>query len=372
MRLAHVLLACLPVAAALGQERPWSVDPKPALVLGDANADVLFGAGLIGATRLANGNVIVGDRADFSLKLFSPAGKLLKQAARKGSGPGEMTYIRDLWRCGNKVVVADIENGHRITVFSTDLATERSFMFRGPLDGGSSPYRSSCNGAGTFVHFGWPSRNEMKGGAHRPRVPVWTTGTDTTMRALGEMLGSERWGQVIDGQLRGSRPMPLGKQPVIAMGSDRFYTGEAETYTIVMRDLTGRVLGSFGKPGAPAAVTPADVDLSVERDAAGDGDDARARVRKSYAAIELPKTLPAYRELLVDSEGAVWVQDFPRGINGSATWTVFTRDGKLLAEVQLPVALTVFEIGRDYVLGKYVDPAEDIPEVRLYRLRRER
>jgi hypothetical protein len=73
--------------------------------------------------------------------------------------------------------------------------------------------------------------------------------------------------------------------------------------------------------------------------------------------------------MLVDSEGAVWVRDY-RSRGDQVTWTVFTREGQQLAEVQLPVSLTVFEIGKDYVLGKFVDPVEDIPEIRLYRLRR--
>ena len=34
--------------------------------------------------------------------------------------------------------------------------------------------------------------------------------------------------------------------------------------------------------------------------------------------------------------------------------------------------LEVYEIGNDYVLGRYFDPEEAIPQVKLYVLRRER
>jgi hypothetical protein len=74
--------------------------------------------------------------------------------------------------------------------------------------------------------------------------------------------------------------------------------------------------------------------------------------------------------MLIDSEGMVWIRDYRRASPTFAQWTVFTTDGKQVAEVQLPLHLTVSDIGRDYVLGKYIDPVEDIPEIRMYKLRR--
>lgn len=365
------MLSLAALASAGAQERPWSIDPKPALTLGDANSDngLLFGAGLIGATKLPDGRILVGDRGDFSLRVFDSSGRLVKSLGRKGSGPGEISYLAHMWRCGNDVIVYDIENGYRNTVFSTDLSLKRSFSFRGPL-GNSTPYASACNARGTFVHFGWESHKDMKQGVFRTRVPLWFSGADSTVRPFGDMLGSERWGMVVDGQFRGTGPLPLGKQPVIAMGSDRAYTGTADTYSITMHDLTGKPIGTFGKPGVQLATTKADIERAIEQESAGRGDEARARVRKSFEAMDLPKTIPAYNAMLVDAEGMVWVRDFRPSTPASVTWTVFTRDGKQVAEVQLPVHLTVFEIGRDYVLGKYIDPVEDIPEIRMYRLRR--
>src|SRR6185436_7139711 len=99
------------------------------------------------------------------------------------------------------------------------------------------------------------------------------------------------------------------------------------------------------------------IDLAIEDEAGGKDDAGRARVRKEYESIELPKTVPAYKAMLVDSEGMVWVRDYRRTSPSLVTWTVFTREGKQASEVQLPLHLTVFEIGRDYVLGKFIDPS---------------
>ena len=51
-------------------------------------------------------------------------------------------------------------------------------------------------------------------------------------------------------------------------------------------------------------------------------------------------------------------------------WRVFGQDGAHVAHVDLPTYLDVYEIGSDYVLGRYLDPDESIPQVRLYRLTR--
>jgi len=364
------IVAVVATSVTRAQERPWSIDPKPSLVLGNVNQDVLFGAALVGAIRLPDGRIVVGDRGDYSLRVFDGSGKLVKSLGRKGAGPGEMNYLARFWKCGDQIVTYDIGNGNRVTIFGPDLALRRSFQFGAAGQGGGSPYTSACNPSGQFIHHGWETRKDFKNGAFRANVPFWTSGLDSNVHAIGTIAGSERWGQFNDQGNGGTRPMPLGKQPVIAIGPDRIYTGTADTYTITMYDLSGKVIGTFSKPTAQLAVTKADIDLAIEDEAAGKDDVGRERVRKSYEAIELPKTIPAYKAMLVDSEGMVWIRDYRRASPTFAQWTVFTRDGKQIAEVQLPLHLTVSEIGRDYVLGKYIDPVEDIPEIRMYRLRR--
>jgi hypothetical protein len=372
MRLSSAALVVLIAVTGRAQERPWSIDPRPALTLGSVNQDVLFGGGLVGALKLPDGRLLVGDRGEFSLKIFDAKGKLVKSLGRKGSGPGEMSYLASLWRCGDRILTYDIENGYRVSVFSADLALLRSFRFGSAGEGSNAPYSSAsaCNAAGTFVHHGWETRKDMKNGAFRADVALWLSGSDSTVRPIGKIAGSERWGRFNEKGNGGTGPLPLGKQPVIAIGADRIYTGTAETYAITMRDFSGKIIGTFGKPSVQLEATKADVDLAVEDEAAGGDDAARARVRKSYEAMVLPKTIPAYKTMRVDSEGMVWIRDYRRASPTFAQWTVFTYDGKQVAEVQLPLHLTVSEIGRDYVLGKYVDPVEDIPEIRMYRLRR--
>ena len=76
--------------------------------------------------------------------------------------------------------------------------------------------------------------------------------------------------------------------------------------------------------------------------------------------------------MLVDDADFVWVRPFARPGATSVQWSVFSPVGSLAAEVLVPVHLEVFEIGHDYMVGRYFDPDEAIPQVRVYRLERGR
>ena len=97
-----------------------------------------------------------------------------------------------------------------------------------------------------------------------------------------------------------------------------------------------------------------------------------ASVQRGYGAITFPRMVPAYAALTVDHDGNAWIQDYPRVGAATVTWRIFSRDGGPVAQLDLPAHLTVYEIGSDYVLGKYLHPDESVPQVRLYRLRRVR
>jgi len=361
----------LALGAIDAQPRAWVIDQRPAVILGRSESDTadMFAA-VAGATRLPDGRIIVGDRAAFALRLFTADGKSLRNFGRKGSGPGEIEYLLSLLRCGDSLLTRDVASGHRVSVFSLDGRYVRSFRFGSP-QGGSSPYRSVCNGNREFAHYGWENMKDVKSGVYRQRVPFWLSGPDSSVRSVfGSFSGSERHAHVVDGQLRGSRPLPLGKEPVIAIGRDRVYIGTADQYEILVFDFSGKQAATIKKPNVSLVTTKDDIEYAKEKEIGGGGERVRASVERGYAEMTLPKTIPAYASLVVDSDDYLWVQDYPRAKGATVRWSVFDRAGNAVTEVGLPTHLEVYEVGRDYVLGRYLDPDEQVPEVRLYRLSR--
>lgn len=365
-----LFLLVLGVPALAQAPRTWPLSAQPTLVLGGEKETSGFLSNVTGATRMSDGSVMVGDLGDHALRLYSAKGVLQRAFGRKGAGPGEIGYLARMFRCGDSVYTFDIEHGPRVSVFTLDGRYVRVFRFAAPL-GESSPYASACNAAGVFVHHGWGNRTGVRPGLHRSMVPLWLTGADSVLRRVVDSIpGSERWGQTRGGKLVGTRPLPLGRQPVIGIGRNRVYAGSADQYAISVFDLQGRSLPPLQRAVAPRPVVKADVDAVIDEQVAGRSDEVRKRVAESIEQITLPKTLPPYSHLVIDREDHVWVRAYASGGAAQAIWSVFSPTGQLVAEVKAPAALEIYEIGRDYLLGRFVDADVGTPEVRLYTLTR--
>jgi hypothetical protein len=325
-----------------------------------------------GATRLPDGSVLVGDRGAFALKWFAPDGTLRRAFGRTGSGPGEIRYLARLLRCGDSVFTVDIAEGHRVSVFTLDGRFVRHFRFAGP-PGQVAPYATVCNGSTRFAHMGWVSMRGAKPGVDRGEVPVWVGRSDGSMsRQIDSLPGSERWVIAIDGKIRGSMPLPFGKEPVLGIGRSRTYVGSANRWEIAVYDSSGRQLPALTTTTPLVPVTPADIRARIDAQVAVRGESERASIEATYAGIAFPASWPPYTALLVDADDHVWVRHSHPMRAQSARWSVFSPSGAFVTDVTLPAALHLFEIGRDYVLGRYRDPDSDLPHVQLHRLARGR
>lgn len=364
------VVAIAPMQSADAQARAISVSGSPTIVIGDNEKDesTIFGV-VIGATKLPDGRILVADRGDYALRTFSSQGKLLKSYAPKGSGPGEIRYAAEFFRCGSSVFVRDIENGNRVAEYSLDLTYKRMVAFKSVVT--TVPYKSECNAAGKFLHYDWERRNLIKGGVFRTHVPFWfSDADDLPPKPFGEFPGSERWGQVQDKKVVGSGPLPFGKQTVIAIGSKVGYIGLGNSYEILVYDFAGKQTGVIRDASPLVPVTKADVAAEIELQGLNKTEAERKAIEREYAAMELPKTFPAYKALVVDAMDLLWVQDYPRLTSKTVRWSVFTSDGKLVSRVTLPSALQILEVGRDFLLARYLDTDVEIPQVRLYTLTR--
>jgi hypothetical protein len=342
------------------------IDTVPELDLGVVAGDTseLFNQ-VVGATRLDDGTVIVADKGSSQLKYFTRDGRHTRSVGREGTGPGEFGSMADLLRCGDSLFVKDIASrGH--VVFGVDGGYARLLRFELP-EAARAPYRSVCNANRMFFHYAYENiRVDGKIGVYRANVPFWITDPDgAVVHQLGRHPGSERLGSP-----GGSRPLPLGKQTATALGTDRTYIGTADGYQIVVTDFSGNRLDTIQRSDVDLRTTPADIELYKQRDLAATNPGLRDAIERSYATIPFPEYIPAYADVLVDASANLWVQDYPRGTAAYTRWSIFSPAGELVAEAQLPTRLEVYEIGDDYVLGKTLEPPDDVEHVRVYRLPR--
>jgi hypothetical protein len=366
--LAAMIVSCAEPNRSSNTGAVWTVDATPLLDIGDGDADTLALLGDVeGATRLADGTVVVADRAAPSLTYFSPDGKVVRRVGRKGSGPGEFETMWGLLRCGDSLFVRD---GMSYKVFSLDGESTRQFKLEGP--GGSRAYTSACSASGVFVSYGWDLLRDLppRSSVTRAMVPFWLSNADGSVRAnLGPRWGSERWATVAQ-PISGTGPLPLGKQPVIAAGRSRVYIGTADSFAIDVLSLDGARLGLVRKVVEPVKVTPADIERFKLLDSMGKPREMIERDVRTWADVRYPQTLPAYTALVVDSDDNLWVRTYPSAASAVVRWIVFSAEGVELAALSLPHTLQVNEVGRDYILGTDTDVETGSERVKLLRLRR--
>jgi hypothetical protein len=348
------ILSGLPLRAASAQAR-WTVATVPSLIIGSDTSATDFLTTVVGATRLPNGSILVGDRGDHALVLFDTKGALTRKFARKGRGPGEIVDIATdrFLRCGNRIAVLDSRT-QQVSLFALDGTYQSRFRFA------RLPYRLMCNDSARFVMYEWERDSDMQEGVYRPFVPYWITRADSTKGvSLGSFPASERFGQ---------GPLALGREPRVALSSSRAYVALADSMHILVFDLAGKALPPLRASYRPIASTPADWNEELERWIALVGERMRPQAVNMFRDMPRPRFLPATRDLIVDAQQQLWVQHFPRAAEPLVNWTVFAPNGQVRATAQLPTRLEVYEIGTDYVLGRYVNPDTDVPEVRLYKL----
>ena len=91
------------------------------------------------------------------------------------------------------------------------------------------------------------------------------------------------------------------------------------------------------------------------------------RVRRMVDGLSYPEFLPPSGRSILDSELNLWVEDFRTTSEAPADWSVFDPDGVWLGRVTLPEGLEIYEIGADYVLGRWLDGME-VEHIRVYDL----
>lgn len=321
---------------------------------------------LAGAVRLPNGQIVVGNRGgEHALLVFDARGAFVRALARKGKGPGEVGYLLWVLRCGNAIYTGDVD-GDRVQEFGLDLKYRRAFRFA------SQTYRLACNDRAQFVHMGWESPNTMRDGVYRSTSRFWLTPADSTAGIpLGTLPGSERFGIYRNGKPAGSGPRALGREPALAMGANAAYVALGDSLSVLVFDTNGKPARPLVAPYVPVRATAADIDAAIEQRVSETGESARRMTTELYRSMPLPDALPATRHLLVDAVGMVWVQAYPSARKPTVTWTLFRPTGGVASRLELPAALTIFEIGRDYLLGGITDDDTGLMEVHLYPLTRQ-
>ena len=340
------------------QPRGWSVDTVPLL---DISGNLPSGAPKLGdpiaATRLSRGRIVVADRSLPAVLYFDATGGLTRTAGRKGKGPDEFDDLTWLGQCrADSVFVLD-GSLHRMTVLDASGKMVRQERF--PMEVYQD--RIACNRNGRFAAIG-----NVRGGDHVD-VKTWTFAPVRGSVSVSDPGG--RFAEVLS-DIPVRVPRPLGQTTTMALSSTHLYVGTNDSAVVDRFTLSGARAGRLPVHVSRQRPTARQYDMAIDAHLAFMFPSmAERREHKSrFTRIPPPEFRPLYGEVIADATGTAWV--VISALDEPKTRLQVLSDGAgPAAVITLPRSMRLFEIGPDYVLGRYDDEEGEVHLV-VYRLTR--
>jgi len=310
------------------------------------------------ATRLSDGRLAIVNQGSGGVRVFDDSGAFLHEFGRVGGGPGEFRDVFQIWRLpGDTLVVGDYRPW-RFSVFTAEGEYIRSVepkpLYANPpsamivLDDGTSVLADDCcfDPSPGFHEQHLHAVRHAPTGERLDTIGVWPFG---------------RWGEV------GNDQVQLISYPIfeptarVAGGGDRIVAGHAAEPRLEVYDREGRLIRIIRWLEDDRAVRPEDV-AAFRRARLERATTPRARQFAEAATgdhVPVNDRFPAFSDVVLSAEGEVWVKRYRRPLDqGPDRWLVFQPDGGLRCRAETPEGLAVFEVGRNYVLGRQADELE--------------
>jgi len=348
---------------------PWRVGAEPLVQIGALEGEDAYQFDQIGGVaRLSDGRIVVANGGTQELRYFDRTGRHLRSTGRKGEGPGEFEGLGSLVVLpGDSVAVYDWSQ-RRVSFFDSDGVFVRSLTLQYPA---SVPFP-----VGRFADGAWLAQ---PGFTFAPGSPGTDVVRDTSTLLVFDDKGAVRdsAGRYIgpdfylrsEGQSAFATSLPFGRTTELAVWRDRYYAGYTDRYEIERLNETGVPDLVVRARRAVAPVTDADVAAHKAQRMADADAQWRPRLERLYQDIPFPSTMPAFSDLQVDANGNLWVLEVRPPGDERRIWTVFDTTARMLGAIETPPAVSIRDIGRDYLLGTWSDEL-DVQYVRLYALER--
>jgi len=333
----------------------WVVDSVPVTDIAGStpSGDAAF-LSVVGAVRLSDGTIVIGDTYASSIRYFDSTGHGVRSVGREGRGPGEFRTLRWIGRCGGDSVFVWGNNG--VTVLDSSGIFARRFQLPADTVGAPEPVFMAC-GPGTDIALLAPNyhafRIDSKSSLPVPGVLVLADRTGHLTRtvdsvSIGQQTAFGHWTQ-------------------LALSSDRIFVGPEDSARVLAFGVDGAPrralrIGVVGRPVSDWEYERAiDQRVSVFSSASD-----RAIAKKAMLKRPKPETLAAYFALFAVGHDTLWAQISAPG-DSITVLDAVGPDGKPAGEARIPRELRVLDMGRDFVLGEY-DAPDGEQHVMLYRM----
>lgn len=357
-------------AEAVSAAATWTIQPHPVLEIpaGEDKGPVLFQIGDV--VPLSSERLAVADNGAHAVLVFDSAGGLISRIGREGDGPGEFRQINSLAPLpGDSLAVWDMQQ-FRISVFDSN---------------GTLVHEATIGDLFRETRASWASVHPLADGDL-----VFATGTldwtphEGASRALSESreIDTDGSGKASYGTFPGTESfasggsvgmVPFGATTTVTTSGNDFIVGTEVTTELRVFGPDGKLERILRWPDHERPLTAGRFQAYVNSALATVPEAQRSAFRSRLNAMPRPKTQPPYGTVLADSEGRVWVGDYPgqESVVGLARpsrhWLVFGPDGAIAAQVETPGGFDVKSVRGSDIIGVYSDQM-GVESIRIYRI----
>ncbi|MGQ0766942.1 MAG: 6-bladed beta-propeller [Gemmatimonadota bacterium] len=369
MAAACLLTVVIPISA---QQAP-RLSATPTLAIGTLDGpETTQLSRVYGAIRLPNATIAIGNSATSDIRFFDANGKYLRTVSRAGSGPGEFHEYSSVvfYPFGpDQLYMPDGGNG-RINVFSTDGTYRRSFRLEAPSAAGMAGIAAI---AGREI-VGLTSRNAALRGAPGARIDATHTYAifDSTGRLVRPLFDVASRSRIVHAH-RGITHypfVPFAPEALVAARGERIFLLRNTSPEIEVWSRSGQRTATYRWATARIPVRSIWPRFKVAELAMATRERDKVLYGHYYETdLPLPEYVPVASRLLVASDESLWIERFRLPWTTTRTWDVLDRNGRYLGVVETPDRLDVYQVGSDFVLGRWRD-SSDVEHVHVYGLRR--
>lgn len=339
----------------------WRLDPEPVVDLHALGpADAFTFSRIRGMRRLGDGSLAVANAGTGEVRVFSELGDHITSVGGQGDEPGEFGRMERMELVGDSIFALDSDGD--VAVFGPvpdpiHLRTMSLNLVR--------VWSLHSLDDGTLVVPAITSEPQppAAGIVRSPRALLRLDLDGGLLDSIGTIVGPEEYRDNVS--FSGTPLFP--KSSIVAARNGRIYYGSADLMEVRELGPDGELLGILRIPDYP-------LELSEELVEAERQERLRsvpAMLHEAIQAMPAPATRPAYRDMLVDPTGAIWLRPHEGNTEGGTPldWQVIDADGTWLGGVTVPTNVRIWDIGIDEVLGSWIDDLGQHHPL-VFRLRR--
>ena len=352
----------------------WTLDTTPLVDIGGTDEPEYDLVQIGDAVRLSDGRIAVFTNATANLRIYDSTGAHLLTTGRSGDGPGEFRAVETVEPVAGDTLLAYDYLLRRMNVISPEgeVVSSHGFMATG--------HRAFLQPLARLGDGSWFTRAQIfsagddQAGVRRDSLTLLrvSSSLDSVVDTIGRFPSTEMYiqtGGAGKDRFITFSLIPFGLATRIATGGGRIYVGDPASYEIRAFRADGTLERILRRPVDRRPVEPAEVERLKTQELTETEERWRKTVEDKWKSAPVATHHPAFANMTVDADGALWVEEPKITADDPGKASVFDPDGRLLGSVALPGNFRITEIGRDYVLGVWKDES-DLEHVRKYRVRK--